>query len=282
MENLLKEGEINLNIQKSLSLLFRRLTYNSLIYKIYEKALWNQIKNKKKPEHIGVILDGNRRWASQRSLPLWMGHHFGADKVEDFIEWCFNLGVKTVTLYVLSTENFQRSTKEVEKIIQLIKEKAEKMKGSEGRIFHEKKVRIKAIGRVNLLSKTMQDTLHELEESTKKYDGFYLNLAIAYGGRAEIIDATKKIVEEVSHGKLKLNQIDEQTFEQYLYTAHLPKSDPDLIIRTSGEERLSGFFLWQGAYSELHFLDVFWPDFRRIDLWRSIRTYQSRKRRYGQ
>jgi tritrans,polycis-undecaprenyl-diphosphate synthase [geranylgeranyl-diphosphate specific] len=272
---------MNLNIHKSILLLARKLTYNPIIYKIYEKTLWSQIRNKNKPEHIGVILDGNRRWASKHLLPPWIGHHHGADKVEDFLEWCFDLGVKTVTLYIFSTENFQRSGKEVSEIISLIKDKAEKMNSSAGQIFHEREVRIKAIGRVQLLPRKVQKMLKEIEEATKSYNNFYLNLAIAYGGRAEIIDATRKIVKEVEKGKLELNQINEETFEKYLYTAHLPKSDPDLIIRTSGEERLSGFFLWQGAYSELHFLDVFWPDFRRIDLWRSIRTYQSRKRRRG-
>jgi len=272
---------MNLNIQKSILLLARRLTYNPIIYKIYEKTLWNQIRNKEKPEHIGVILDGNRRWASKHLLPPWIGHHHGADKVEDFLEWCFNLGVKTVTLYIFSTENFQRSGKEVGEIIGLIKDKVEKMNSPAGQVFHERKVRIKAIGRVHLLPNKLQKMLKEIEEATKSYDCFYLNLAIAYGGRAEIIDATRKIVKEVEKGKLDPDQINEETFEKYLYTAHLPKSDPDLIIRTSGEERLSGFFLWQGAYSELYFLDVFWPDFRRIDLWRSIRTYQSRMRRRG-
>ena len=120
-----------------------------------------------------------------------------------------------------------------------------------------------------------------IEEQTKDYEQHYLNMAIAYGGRAEIVDAMKKIAEKVRAGKIKVDDIDEQKVEENLYTAHLPKSDPDLIIRTSGEERLSGFLLWQGAYSELCFVDVYWPDFRRIDLWRAIRTYQQRERRHG-
>ena len=127
----------------------------------------------------------------------------------------------------------------------------------------------------------LRKVLEELEQMTKDYDNLFVNLAIAYGGRAEIIDAAKKIVEKVLNGELSIENINEETFERNLYTSHLPKQDPDLIIRTSGEERLSGFLLYQSAYSELCFIDVYWPEFRRIDLLRAIRTYQSRKRRFG-
>jgi len=131
------------------------------------------------------------------------------------------------------------------------------------------------------LPKSLQELIKEAEESTKDYDKHFLNVALAYGGRAEIVDAAKKIAEKVKKGEFDLEEIDEQTFERFLYTSHLPKQDPDLIIRTSGEERLSGFLLWQSAYSELCFLDVYWPDFRKIDLLRAVRTYQKRKRRFG-
>lgn len=271
-----------MSVRRYLSILSRRITCNPIIYNMYERMLWSQIKDGNKPEHIGIILDGNRRWANQHSLPPWMGHRFGSKKVDELLEWLLELGVKTITLYVFSTENFQRSKKEVEEIIQVIREKAIKMNGPESNSIHKKGIRVKTIGRVDLLPRDVQNVLHEIEEATKDYSNFYLNLAVAYGGRAEIVDATKKIAEEVEEGRMTLDQIDEETFEQHLYTSYLPKSDPDLIIRTSGEERLSGFLIWQAAYSELCFLDVFWPDFRRIDLWRSIRTYQSRKRRYGQ
>ena len=261
------------------SLLVRKVTCNSLVYKIYEKILWNQIKDGKVPEHIGVILDGNRRWATEHYMAPWTGHQFGADKVEDLLNWCLDLKVKTITLYAFSTENFNRNEKEVEEIMRLFNERLNAL-FSNARI-HRDKVQVKAIGRLNLLPESTQKTIHAIEESTEKYDQYYLNMAVAYGGRAEIVDAAKKIAEEVRGGKLSIGNIDEKTIEEHLYTAHLPKSDPDIIIRTSGEERLSGFLLWQGAYSELSFVDVFWPDFRRIDLWRAIRMYQQRERRYG-
>ena len=265
--------------RKYLSLLARRITCNSIVYKIYEKVLWNQIKDEKVPEHIGVILDGNRRWASEHFMPSWAGHKFGADKVEDLLKWCLDLKVKTITLYAFSTENFNRSDREVHEIMRLFDERLKTIFSDER--IHKNRVQIRAIGRINLLPESTQKLIRAVEEDTKDYDKHYLNIALAYGGRAEIVDATKKIVEEVKVGKISIDSIDEGTIEEHLYTAHLPKSDPDLIIRTSGEERLSGFLLWQGAYSELCFVDVFWPDFRRIDLWRAIRTYQQRERRYG-
>jgi tritrans,polycis-undecaprenyl-diphosphate synthase [geranylgeranyl-diphosphate specific] len=147
--------------------------------------------------------------------------------------------------------------------------------------IHRNKVNVKVIGRLNLLPESLQQLIADVEKTTANYDNQFLNFAFAYGGRAEIVDATKTIAEKVKSGELALDEVDESTFEQYLYTSHMPKQDPDLIIRTSGEERLSGFLLWQSAYSELCFLDVYWPDFRFIDLLRAIRTFQKRKRRYG-
>jgi tritrans,polycis-undecaprenyl-diphosphate synthase [geranylgeranyl-diphosphate specific] len=264
---------------KYLSILTRKITCNSLVYKIYEKILWNQIKDGVIPEHIGIILDGNRRWASERCVPSWTGHRVGADKVEDLLNWCLDLKVRTVTLYVFSTENFKRSEKEVQEIMRLFNERLKTVLSDER--IHKSRVQIRAIGRINLLPESTQKLIRSVEESTKEYNHHYLNMAIAYGGRAEIIDATKRIAEEVKVGKISVDNIDEKTIEEHLYTSYLPKSDPDIIIRTSDEERLSGFLLWQGAYSELCFVDVHWPDFRRIDLWRAIRTYQHRERRYG-
>jgi len=249
------------------------------IYKIYEKWLQHQIKDKKKPEHIAIILDGNRRWARESGLEPWIGHYYGADKTKDVLKWCLNLGVKSVTLYAFSTENFQRPPEEVENIMKIFREKLHEVLKSED--IHKHKVRVKVIGRINLLPDDLQEMIRRVEEETKNYGEHYLNLAIAYGGRAEIVDATKKIAQKVALGELSLEDIDEKVFEQHLYTSFLPKQDPDLIIRTSGEERLSGFLLYQSAYSELCFLDVYWPEFRRIDLLRAIRTYQKRNRRFG-
>ena len=189
------------------------------------------------------------------------------------------MGVKSVTLYAFSTENFRRSPKEVEEIMKIAEEKLRKIL-TDKRI-HENNVKVKIIGRKSLLPKSLRKLADEVEESTKNYNKHFLNIALAYGGRAEIVDAARKIAEGVEKGEIETKQIDEKLFEKFLYTAHLPKQDPDLIIRTSGEERLSGFLLWQSAYSELCFLDIYWPEFRKIDLLRAIRTFQKRKRRFG-
>ncbi len=212
-------------------------------------------------------------------MPTWVGHKFGAEKVEDLLNWCLDLKVKAITLYAFSTENFNRPNKEVQQIMDLFNERLNAVFSNER--ISRNRVKISAIGRINLLPENTQKLIRAVEERTKDYDQYYLNLAIAYGGRAEIVDATRKIAEKIKIGKIDINEIDEEMVEEHLYTAHLPNSEPDLIIRTSGEERLSGFLLWQGAYSELCFVDVFWPDFRRIDLWRVIRTYQQRERRFG-
>jgi len=248
-------------------------------YKVYEKWLWLQVKNGEKLEHIAIILDGNRRWASENDLNPWLGHKKGAETVEQLLGWCDKLIVKIVTLYTFSTENFRRSPEEVAEIMQIAEEKFRKLLTNER--IHKNKVHVKVIGRVNLLPKSLQQLIADVEKATANYDNQFLNFAFAYGGRAEILDAAKTIAAKVKNGELELDDVDESTFEKYLYTAHMDKQDPDLIIRTSGEERLSGFLLWQSAYSELCFLDVYWPDFRLIDLLRAFRTFQKRKRRYG-
>jgi tritrans,polycis-undecaprenyl-diphosphate synthase [geranylgeranyl-diphosphate specific] len=248
-------------------------------YKLYEKWLWSQVKNGEKLEHIAIILDGNRRWASEKELNPWLGHKKGAETVEQLLDWCEKLNVKFVTLYTFSTENFRRSPEEIAEIMEIAEEKFRKLLTDER--IHRNKVHVKVIGRTNLLPESLQQLIAEVEKATENYDNQFLNFAFAYGGRAEIVDAAKTIAEKVKNGELKLEEVDENTFEKYLYTAHMAKQEPDLIIRTSGEERLSGFLLWQSAYSELAFLDVYWPDFRLIDLLRAIRTFQTRKRRYG-
>ncbi len=248
-------------------------------YKLYERWLWRQVKAGEKLEHIAIVLDGNRRWASENELNPWLGHRKGADKVEQLLDWCDRLNVKFVTLYTFSTENFRRSPQEVEEIMRIAEGKFRKLLTNER--IHRKKVHVKIIGRVGLLPEGLQQLIADVEKATAGYDGQFLNFAFAYGGRAEIVDAAKIIAEKVKTGELNVVDVDEDTFAKYLYTSHMTKQDPDLIIRTSGEERLSGFLLWQSAYSELCFLDVYWPDFRVIDLLRAIRTFQNRKRRYG-
>jgi tritrans,polycis-undecaprenyl-diphosphate synthase [geranylgeranyl-diphosphate specific] len=249
------------------------------VYKFYERWLWHQVKNGPKPEHIAIILDGNRRWASDKDLGPWFGHEKGAEKVEQLLDWCLKLDVKSITVYAFSTENFRRTKSEIEEIMRISEGEFRKILTDER--IHKDKVRVTFIGRIKLLPEDLQQLMMDVERATQNYNDHFLNIAFAYGGRAEIVDAAKKIAEKVQKGELAPEKVDEQMFEKYLYTSHLPKQDPDLIIRTSGEERLSGFLLWQSAYSELCFLDVYWPDFRLIDLLRAVRTLKKRKRRFG-
>ncbi len=248
-------------------------------YKIYERRLRAEVGNSEAPSHIGVILDGNRRWAAGHGNGPNYGHLIGADTAESLLEWCKEIGIKSVTIYALSTENLSRSSAEVAEILRILEERLDRLLKDE-RIYRDR-VRVKAIGKVELLPTSMQLILKQLEERTAGFDNFYLNIAVAYGGRMEITDVVRSIALDVRDGKLSPNQITQETISGRLYTAHLPNPEPDLIIRTSGEERLSNFLLWQGAYSELIFMDVYWPSFRRIDLMRAIRTYQRRTRRHG-
>jgi len=256
------------------ALLYRAMPF---IYKIYEKKLWEEIKQGPIPNHVGLILDGNRRWARRLGLDVAEGHKRGKEKIKEVLRWCWALGIKNVTIYVLSTENFNRSKQEVEALLNLARQGFSEL--LEDPEIHEKKIRVRAIGKLELLPEDIRELIRRVEAATQNYGSSTLNIAIAYGGRAEIVDAVRKIAEQVKDGKLRSEDINEKLFEQYLYTAGSP--DPDLIIRTSGEERLSGFLLWQSAYSELCFLDVYWPEIRRIDFWRAIRTYQRRERRFG-
>ena len=260
--------------------MFKTLLSTIGAYKLYEGWLWRQVNNGIQPEHIAIILDGNRRWASEKVLDPWLGHERGAEKIEELLDWCLKLDVKSVTLYTFSTENFRRSSAEVQQIMRIAEQWFRKIL-TDKRI-HGDRIRVKVLGRVGLLPEELRQLIGEVEKATENYDRHFLNFAFAYGGRAEIVDAARKIAEEVESGKLKPDAVNEKTFEQYLYTSHMPQQDPDLIIRTSGEERLSGFLLWQSAYSELFFLDVYWPDFRLIDLLRAVRTFQRRKRRFGE
>jgi tritrans,polycis-undecaprenyl-diphosphate synthase [geranylgeranyl-diphosphate specific] len=249
------------------------------VYKFYEKWLEDEITSEELPKHVGIILDGNRRWGFEKYGERLNGHFYGARKGENFLGWCLDLGIRTVTLYVFSTENFHRPVEETSTILRIIEGETRKLV-TDKRI-HDRKVHVKAIGRLELLPETLREALAEVEKVTLDYDEHYLNIAVAYGGRAEIVDAAKRIIGEVKNGTLDEDLVDEDMFRKYLYTSHLPNPYPELIIRTSGEERLSGFLLWQAAYSEFVFLDVYWPEFRRIDLLRAVRTYQRRKRRFG-
>jgi tritrans,polycis-undecaprenyl-diphosphate synthase [geranylgeranyl-diphosphate specific] len=197
-------------------------------YKLYEKWLWSQIEDGEKLEHIAIILDGNRRWASEKGLNRWSGHKKGAEQVEKLLDWCNRLGVKSITLYAFSTENFRRSAQEIEEIMRIAEEEFRKLLTDER--MHRNKVQIKVIGRMNLLPKSLRELIADVEKATEHYDNQFLNIAFAYGGRAEIVDATKLIAERVRNGELCLDEVNESNFEKFLYTSHMPKQDPDLII----------------------------------------------------
>jgi tritrans,polycis-undecaprenyl-diphosphate synthase [geranylgeranyl-diphosphate specific] len=252
---------------------------HSGLYNIYQRRLESQILKDSLPNHIAIILDGNRRWAKYHLTGIKSGHLLGADKAEELLNWIEDLGIRITTLYVLSNENLERQDEELDNIYKLLYAKLKNLYG-DSRI-HKRQMKIKAIGDIMLLPSQLQEVLVKLEKVTENYSSMFLNIAIAYGGQKELVEAIKKIVSMVKGGKISENEIDEKIIESCLYTSHLPQPEPDLILRTSGEKRLSGFLIWQSAYSELVFMDVFWPEFRKIDLMRAIRTYQRRVRRFG-
>jgi len=258
---------------------FYDLINDNWFYRFYERKLESQIKQDRLPEHVAIILDGNRRWAKYHFLANKGAHAIGADKAEQLLTWIYDLRIKITTLYVLSIENLDRNKKELDDIFELLGIKLEKLY-NDSRI-HERQMKIKAIGNIDALPKSLKEILSKLEKETDRYDLTFLNIAIAYGGQQELIEAIRKIAYDVEKKELQISDINEQSIDSYLYTSHLPQPEPDLILRTSGEKRLSGFLLWQSAYSELVFMDVFWPEFRKIDLMRAIRTFQRRRRRYG-
>jgi len=254
-----------------------RVNILSILYKLYEPLLWSQIKNGPKPHHIGLIVDGNRRFAKVNGIASNEGHNAGSQKLEDFLRWCWRLEIKIVTLYGFSTENHKRAEKEVDYLMDLILKKLKQYQVDP--VIRRERVKIKVIGQRENLSEEMITEIEKTEELTKDHDRFQLNIAVSYGGREEIVDAVKSIAKQIQDKQIALQDIDKELFASHLYTEGIP--DPDLIIRTSGEERLSGFLLWQSAYSELYFTVVYWPAFRMIDFWRAIRVYQQRERRYG-
>jgi len=270
---------LHADIDKGSKALMESLLQASGIYPLYEKHLEAEIVKSPLPNHVAIVLDGNRRWAKFHLFETGIGHNYGADKAEELLNWIHDIGIKITTLYVLSTENLERKDKELENIYKLLEIKLEKLYNDER--IHRRQMKIKAIGDTKLLPHKLQSILTMLEESTAEYNSMFLNIAIAYGGQKELIEAIRKIAQMAKQGQIDIEDINEKTIESCLYTSHLPQPSPDLILRTSGEKRLSGFLIWQSAYSELMFMDVFWPEFRKIDLMRAIRTYQHRMRRYG-
>lgn len=246
-------------------------------YDIYEEQLEQEVIVGPMPKHIAIIMDGNRRYAKELGLDTSEGHIAGKDKIHDVLDWCLKLGIKNLTVYAFSTENFNREESEVNFLMDLI-EKAMREMADDPKVT-QYKVRIQVLGERELLPDSLQDAIDYATEKTKDFGEYTFSMAIAYGGRQEIVSAFRDIAQKVKDGEIEVDDIDEDMVSEYLYTADMP--DPDLVLRTSGELRISNFLLWQMAYSELYFTDVYWPNFRYIDLLRAVRSYQQRARRYG-
>ncbi|MEM2934959.1 MAG: polyprenyl diphosphate synthase [Candidatus Thermoplasmatota archaeon] len=276
-EKLIKTNFAQQVINKIKNNRFFQLIYREA-EKLIEKML-EEIKKENVPKHIAIIMDGNRRYAMQAGLPPYKGHEVGEDKLKEVIEWCYEIGTKILTVFAFSTDNFKRSKEEVEHLMKLFEEDLKKL--SEENRIHEKKVRIKVIGCIDLLPEKVRKAAIDIMKKTENYDEYYLNIAVGYGGREEIVDAIKKIAKDIESGKIEPDKIDKEMIYSYLYTSHLPFPDPDLVMRTSGEERISNFLLWQLAYSELYFTDVYWPALKKTDFLKAIQSYQRRQRRYG-
>jgi len=253
------------------------------LYRLYERRLLRQLRSEPMPHHVGIILDGNRRHG--RSVGITEPkevYGLGAQKLDDVLEWCAELGIPAITLWVLSTDNFRRPFEEVSGIFAAIAAKLTAL--AHHPAIHSERVRVRAIGRLSLLPEPVVAAINAAEQATAGYDGMELNIAVAYGGRQEIADAVRGLLQDLqAKGASLPDAIDAVTLEAisgHLYTAGMP--DPDLIIRTSGEIRMSGFLLWQSAHSEFYFTDVLWPAFRKVDFLRAVRAYQARLRRFGE
>ena len=237
--------------------------------------LEEQVLNGVIPEHLAVILDGNRRWAKQKKLPTKMGHREGALRVTDLVRNCADLGIKYLSIYAFSTENWGRDKKEVDYLMNLLVEFVVK----ELDYLNKNDVKITMMGNMDDLPEKTRQEVGRSVELTKNNSTLHLNIALSYGSRHEIINAVKNIVKDYENNEIDIDEINEDSFKKYLYTYDMP--DPDLLIRTSGEMRLSNFLLYQLAYTEFYFTDIMWPDFKKDELLKAILNYQTRKRRFG-
>jgi len=227
------------------------------------------------PRHIAIIMDGNGRWAKEHAMGRIRGHKRGAQAVRATVRTCREIGIKYITLFAFSVENWGRPTKEIEGLMSLLEEYlAKELKG-----LHKQGIRITTIGDIDQLKPSVKEKIISAKKVTANNDKMILNLALSYGGRDEIIDAVKKIVQDSQNGKINSDEINKEIFSNYLSTGEMP--DPDLLIRTSGEYRISNFLLWQLAYTELYFTKVLWPDFKKEDIIKAIASYQKRERRFG-
>ncbi|MCC9261402.1 (2Z,6E)-farnesyl diphosphate synthase [Methanobrevibacter woesei] len=250
----------------------------NFIYKIYEWYISRNLKKENMPKHVALIMDGNRRYSRiQGNMDVIKGHEFGVDTLERVLDWSIDLGIEIITAYAFSTENFNRPQKEVEGLMKLFVKNFKRIVNHSK--IHNNEVRVKVVGKLDLLPDSVREAIEEAEKATEHYDKRLFNIAIGYDGRLEIVDSIKKIVQDVKDGKLDVEDINEDVVSKNLYTEGL--DDPNLIIRTSGEERLSGFLLWQSSYSELYFCESLWPELRKVDFLRAIRSYQQRERRFG-
>jgi len=250
------------------------------LYSLYTTRLRHEVLELPVPGHVAVILDGNRRWASLVGLrePA-EAHRAGADKLDELLDWCVRLGIGQITVWALSNENLARPRAELEVLLEVVARKLESL----AELHARQSVRIRVFGRLEGLPDRVRQSIRAVEVATAANDGLRLNIALGYSGRDELVDATRALVRrltaEGASPEELAQQITREALAAHLYTAGEP--DPDLIIRTSGEVRLSGFLPWQGAHSELYFTDVYWPELRELDLLRALRTYQHRQRRFG-
>ena len=254
----------------------------NLLYHVYERQLLNDVRRQPIPRHVGLIQDGNRRYAREAGLSEPReGYLLASVKTEEVLTWCAALGIPVVTLWWLSTENLTREPDEVATILQIIEQKmAEWMQGG---FVMQLRIRVRPIGKLELLPASTLQILRGIDSATQHHDRMLVNVGVGYGGRQEIVDAVRRYLQErFTHRDSPeeiLRELTPEALDKFLYTYDCP--DPDLIIRTSGEVRLSGFMLWQSAYSEFYFCDAYWPAFRKIDFLRAIRSYQRRERRFG-
>lgn len=229
----------------------------------------------KNPAHIAIILDGNRRYAGKKGLSPWEGHKYGAEKIKELLEWCREFGIKELTLYTFSMDNFNRPEKEKKALFTLFQQNIKKLKNNKKLDKHG--INIGFIGRLHMFPKAMQEEMNSVMEKTKKNDKFRLNFAMAYGGRAEITDALKSIIKKIRNKEIDEKDVDENSINESLYIS----STPDILIRPGGEKRVSDFLLWQSAYTELMFLDKLWPEFTKNDFIECIEEFKKRERRFG-
>ncbi|GAA2494390.1 isoprenyl transferase [Streptomyces thermolineatus] len=247
-----------------------------LVYRLYARRVESKLDVEQSPKHIGVILDGNRRWAKASGGTTVQGHRAGADKIQEMLGWCGETGVEVVTLWLLSTDNLNRPAVELNPLLGIIEDA---VRG----LAEARRWRVHHVGTLDLLPARTQTVLKEAEEATRDIDGILVNVAVGYGGRQEIADAVRSLLSEHAARGTSLEELaetlDVEHISEHLYTRGQP--DPDLVIRTSGEQRLSGFMLWQSAHSEYYFCEAFWPAFRKVDFLRALRNYADRHRRYG-